>query len=269
MRVDNCDLHTHTTYSDGRSPVDDNVRGAEAAGLDAIAIADHLFPEGSAEFGDRGRLRERLAEVQRARAWASVRVIMAVEATALDLRGAISVGPEDLAGVELVLVDLSKLTAGVGFAVPDGRLRQLDALFGLYSRLAEIPWVDVLAHPFNLGRFGLDLTLSDLPEGALRDLGQHLKAHGVACELISTFWWWWPQLHPDQVAEEYARVVRALAAGGACFTLASDAHANCSVGNLAWAQRVARLAEFGPEQWADLDALLARHPVGTASTAYG
>jgi len=249
----NCDLHTHTTYSDGRSPLVDNVRAGEAAQLDAIAIADHLYPRELDHFSDRNLLKQRFREIEQVRKWASLRVIMAVEATATDTHGGISVNAEDLEDVELVLVDVGGITEGVASAAPEGRNPQLDAVFRLYTRLAEHPLVDVIAHPFNLGRFGLDVTLGDLPDQMLRDLGSHLADHGVAFEIISTFWWWWPQMHPQEVAEAYARVVALVADGGAYFTLSSDAHANCGVGNLGWARRVAGLAGLDNDQWADVE----------------
>ena len=43
-----CDLHVHTNYSkDGESCIEDILRAAEAAGLDAIAITDHDSVDGA------------------------------------------------------------------------------------------------------------------------------------------------------------------------------------------------------------------------------
>ena len=258
IRPEHCDLHTHTDYSDGRGTLVDNVRAAEAAGLDAIAIADHLFPPGDERFSDRERLRRRLEEVRQVRCWANTRVVMAVEATATDVCGGVSIGAQDLEGVELSLVDVGPATAGLAFGVPEGRDRQVDVVRRLYDRLAEQPLVDVLVHPFTLGRFGLDVTLEDIPDSWLQQLGERLSASEVAFEINNGVWWWWPQFQPLQVAESYARVVASLARGGARFVMGSDAHCNTGVGNLVWAQRVASLAGLGQEHWADVEALLMR-----------
>ncbi|MFA0777766.1 MAG: hypothetical protein PVTTEEND_001480, partial [Candidatus Fervidibacter sp.] len=39
------DFHTHTTFSDGRDSVWEMARTADAVGLDAIALTDHLEPD--------------------------------------------------------------------------------------------------------------------------------------------------------------------------------------------------------------------------------
>ncbi|MHB0876275.1 MAG: PHP domain-containing protein [Anaerolineae bacterium] len=258
INAPNCDLHTHTAYSDGRGSVEENVRAAEAAGLAAIAISDHLFGRGDEDHSVRQQLRRRAVDLQQAAAWAETRVIAAVEGTVLSPRGDVSYDQDDLAGIDLALVDTGYRTAGLAFDPPAGRTRQLGAMLGLYGRLASHPLVDVLAHPFTFGRFGLDITLADLPTGDLRDLGSALAGSGVAFELNNGVWWWWPQLQPQQTAEAYARIVAAVADGGARFTVGSDAHCNTGVGNVGWALRVAQLAGIADDRWADLDDLLRR-----------
>lgn len=253
-----CDLHTHTSYSDGRGSIEENVRGAEAADLAAIAISDHLFAPGDEDHSVRGQMRQRAVELQQAAAWAEARVIPAVEGTVLNTRGDLSYVAEDLAGISLALVDTGYRTAGLALDQPRGRARQLAGLLALYGHLAENPLVDGIAHPFTFGRFGLDITLEDLPAADLRDLGSALAAHGVACEINNGVWWWWPQLQPQQAARSYARVVAAIAEGGARFTIGSDAHCNTGVGNVGWSLRVAQLAGLGDNHWAELESLLRR-----------
>ena len=258
IRVPFCDLHTHTDYSDGRGNLTENVRAAEAAGLDAVAIADHLMPPGYEKHADREALLARLTEVRQARCWADTRVIMAVEATVLDPQGRLSAEPADLEGVELTLVDVSWLTAGLAHSVPAGRQTQLANAMQVYRQLACHADVDVLAHPFTLGRFGLDITLEDLPRAGLVELGHALAETGTAFEINNGVWWWWPQCYPRQLAEDYAAVVAAVAECGAKFTLGSDAHCNTGVGNLGWAKRVAEAAGLGEGSWADVEGWLGR-----------
>jgi len=255
----NCDLHTHTKFSDGRTGIEDNVRGAKAAGLAAIAISDYLMARDDPSFSDRDALRRRAGDVRQVAAWANARVIMAVEATATDIAGHISLDDDDRAQVELALVDTGYHTAGLGDAVPAGRARQLEMILTLHERLAANPMVDVLAHPFTYGRFNLDLTLDDLPESFLRQLGARLAERGAAFEINNGVWWWWPQFHPLQLAEAYARVTAGVAAGGARFTLGSDAHCNTGVGNLGWALRVAQLAGLNDNHWAIVEELVGDH----------
>ena len=256
IRVPNSDLHTHTDYSDGRGNLTENVRAAEAAGLDAIAIADHLMPAGYEKHADRDALVARAAEVRQAQCWADTRVIMAVEATVLDPQGTLSAEPADLEGVELTLVDVSWLTAGLAHSVPASRQTQVANALQVYQQLALEAVVDVLAHPFTLGRFGLDITLEDLPRSGLVELGHSLAETGTAFEINNGVWWWWPQCYPRQLAEDYALVVAAVAEGGAKFTLGSDAHCNTGVGNLGWAKRVAELAGLGEASWAEVEGWL-------------
>lgn len=256
IRVSNSDLHTHTSYSDGRGDVTENIRAAEAAGLDAIAISDHLMPVGCEKYADRSALMDRLTEVRQARAWADTRVIMSVEATVLDPQGCLSARAEDLEGVELTLVDVGWLTAGLAHNVPVGKSMQVANTMQVYRKLALDGVVDVLAHPFTLGRFEMDVALDDFPRQELVELGHVLAETNTAFEINNGVWWWWPQCRPRQLLEDYAAVVSAVAEGGAKFTLGSDAHCNTGVGNLGWAKAVAETAGLGEEHWADLDGLL-------------
>lgn len=258
IRVPNSDLHTHTNYSDGRGSLIENIRAAEAAGLDAVAISDHLFPEGQGHYDNRDGLRDRFAEVTQAQVWADTRVIMAVEATVLDPKGSLSVSPDDLESVEMVLADVSSLSAGLAHSLPGGRHQQISTAMQTYMSLAAHGAVDVLAHPFSLGRFGLDITLDDLPESGLVELGQALAESGTAFEINNGLWWWWPQFYPSQLVQDYGRVVAAVAEGGGKFTLGSDAHCNTGVGNLGWALRVAEAAGLSDGHWADVEAIIAR-----------
>ena len=45
-----CDLHVHSTYSDGTWTPAQLIREAEALGLEALALCDHITIAGLAEF---------------------------------------------------------------------------------------------------------------------------------------------------------------------------------------------------------------------------
>ncbi len=51
-----CDLHTHSTYSDGTFSPTELIREAEKAGLEAIVLSDHNTVDGLPEFLEQGRM---------------------------------------------------------------------------------------------------------------------------------------------------------------------------------------------------------------------
>lgn len=61
------DLHTHSTYTDGRSSIEDMVRKARANGLDYIAVTDHSRRIAMSHGLDPKRLREQAREIENLR----------------------------------------------------------------------------------------------------------------------------------------------------------------------------------------------------------
>lgn len=61
------DLHTHSTYTDGRSSIEDMVRKACANGLDYIAVTDHSRRIAMSHGLDPKRLREQAREIENLR----------------------------------------------------------------------------------------------------------------------------------------------------------------------------------------------------------
>ena len=113
------DAHTHTTFSAGRSTVEENVRAAQAAGVECVAITDHFY---SAEH--RASLAERIATVRQVDAESPIKVIIGLEGVILDTEGNVSVTPEDAAQVDWVLVDFGGLGADPRYWIaPDWWIR--------------------------------------------------------------------------------------------------------------------------------------------------
>jgi DNA polymerase (family 10) len=87
-------VHAHTTWSDGRSSLEEMARGAEALGMSYLTITDHSRAAGYAGGLDKDRLLRQWEEIDRVQEKVKVRLLRGTEADILD-DGGIDV-PEDL-----------------------------------------------------------------------------------------------------------------------------------------------------------------------------
>ncbi|MFQ6133651.1 MAG: PHP domain-containing protein [Armatimonadota bacterium] len=230
------DAHTHTNFSDGRNTVAENVRAAEACGLDCVAITDH-FPEEGDWFP------RMVAAVRLADEKSSISVLTGIEATILNVDGDISL-PEDCAAeLDLVLVDIGGRTQGLAVGAPSTRARTVDNLVSCLENVCHNPLVHVIAHPFSVGRLPQSLYLTDLPRSSLLRVADAMRETGTAFEIMNQMYWWFPEVPVTKVTRDYAGLVALIAAEGVKFVLGSDAHSCCGVGNLDWAVQVLRMAE--------------------------
>ncbi len=240
------DLHCHTTFSDGRSSLDLCVRAAEAEGLAALAITDHLYEPGRLSGGR--PLDEYLAAIAAAQERTPVRLLRGVETTALDAAGTPAIDAETRARLELVLCDLSGRTAGIFRDAPAGEAGFFEHLRRCLTGLCENPLVDVLAHPFNVGRLGRGLAPDTLPRSLVEEICAAAAAHSTAFEVMNDLPWWFPEVPVARVTDGYAAVVAVAAEQGCQFTLGSDAHHHQGVGHLTWARRVLERARVPASQ---------------------
>ncbi|NPV48908.1 MAG: PHP domain-containing protein, partial [Armatimonadetes bacterium] len=74
------DAHTHTTMSDGRNSLEENVRCAEAVGLEVLVVSDHFHPE-------RLDLRQYVRAIVEADAASPVKVVPGIEVAVQDSEG--------------------------------------------------------------------------------------------------------------------------------------------------------------------------------------
>ncbi|WP_372480526.1 DNA polymerase/3'-5' exonuclease PolX [Halomicrobium sp. HM KBTZ05] len=159
------DLHTHTTWSDGRATVAEMIEGAAAFGHDYLAITDHATGPGMVGgVGlDDEELRDQLGEIRAAADDAAIDVFAGVEAN-VAADGTVSVGDDLLSDLDLVVASPHAALDG------DGTERLVAA--------ARHPAVDVVGHP--TGRYlnrrpGLDVDVSRLATVA--------ADHGTALEI--------------------------------------------------------------------------------------
>jgi histidinol phosphatase-like PHP family hydrolase len=144
------DLHTHSLFSDGRDSVLDMVRAAEAAGLDTLAVTDHVEAD---RWGNPivDWLDGLLREVEAIRGKAKIRLLVGIEASLLDLKGRATITPQVYNLVDLVLCGIEWGTSGIAQNPPENKVALQRNLVTAYGNLAMNPWVDIIAHPVQLG----------------------------------------------------------------------------------------------------------------------
>lgn len=228
------DAHTHSVFSTGADTVADLVRAAEAAGLEAIAITDHV---GS----DTTDLEARRWEIDRADARSRVAVIPGAQARIADAAGRI-VLPDAAGELPLVLAGFGPDTAGIIHEPPASGGRLLDNVFGALTAVVNDGRVDAVASPFNLGRSEAALGPEDLPRAHIRDLARLMAERNVALELSARAWWWHPRLSIDEFERQWSRVLSVFVAEGVKFIAGTDAHCAGEVGNNHFTRRIMRLS---------------------------
>ncbi len=210
------DLHTHTTWSDGRDTLDDMVAAARALGLRYLAISDHSKSLAMARGLDEDRVRaqwEAIDEINRR--FDDIEVLKACEVDVLaDVR--LDFDDDLLIGFDWVTASLHS-----GFTQSSKRLTQrvLSAI--------EHPLVDAIGHPTGrmLGR----------REGYELDLGvvfARAAETGTFLEINA-------QPRRLDLRADHAR--RALAAG-ARLVIGTDAHSTAELGHARFGVMTARRA---------------------------
>ncbi len=246
------DAHTHTTFSDGRNSVEENVRAAEACGLRCVAITDHLHPGTSYEV-----LHQWVREAERLDAVSPIKVLPGVEGVILDVEGTLSVDEEAARAVKLVLVDFGGLTRGIAEDPPASMARLEENVCAAVINAAQNPVVDAIAHPFNLGRFPAVLTPAQFSRSALRRVARVMAESNVAFEIMNQAHWWYPQMPVVDFTREFAGLLRVFAAEGVKFIVGSDTHSCCGVGNLHYCRELMRAGGIELSQLVDLEKMAA------------
>jgi len=248
------DCHTHTTFSDGRNSVEENVRQAEAMGLELVVITDHLWP-------DTDDLSTHVQRIVAADAESPIHVIPGLEVTVQDAMGTVPLTDHDAGLVRFVLADIGGCTRGVAIDPPADVGRYLSNIFRTTLAMVENPLVHALAHPFNLGRFPATVTPAQLPRSGLREVGAALFEADKAFEIMNQMSWWYPDMSERQFTLEYAELLAVIAEQNAKFVLGSDAHSCGAVGAQGWCRRVMELAGIEKSQLVDLPRKFSdRHP---------
>ncbi|MDA1008703.1 MAG: DNA polymerase/3'-5' exonuclease PolX [Planctomycetota bacterium] len=209
-----CELHAHTTASDGELSIEDLVLAAKARGFHTIAITDHSRSSGQANGLSIERLREHIAAIREVSSMISgIRILAGSEVDIL-ADGSLDY-PDDL---------LSELDIVV--ASPHTALRQdPETATKRLLRAVEHPAVDILGHPTGRmvrGRPGMDPDIAAIAQCAGR--------RGVALEINA---------HPSRLDLRDTHVRIALAAG-AMIAINCDVHSEEHFDNLHFGVATAR-----------------------------
>ncbi len=130
------DLHSHTTYTDGRASLEEMARAAEKAGLEYLAVTDHSQRLAMARGLDPKRLREQWREIEKVQAQLKrLRLLRGIEVDIMED------GSLDLPDV--VLSQLDWVVASVHYKLGQPTREMTRRLV----RAIRNPNVDVIGHP--------------------------------------------------------------------------------------------------------------------------
>lgn len=233
------DLHTHTVLSDGRSSVAEMYAAMNACGLRGMALTDHSFGEADAE-------RLLAAYAANGRGNAFPHLLFGTETCVADLEGAAAV-PEALLGrFDLVLMDFNRI---VFEKLPPAGSRRSRAgqLAEIMVKAAANRMVTIMAHPFNFGRIGM--TPEDFHDGLVEEVARAWVAAGKVFELMNQMYYWYSDIPFERFHREYLRIVRVFLDCGSTFSIGSDTHSCCGVGNFRWVRRVVEELKIPEERF--------------------
>jgi DNA polymerase (family 10) len=211
-----CDLHMHTTESDGRESIATMAAAAQARGLDFIAITDHTQSLAMANGLDEARTLAHAENIRKiSKSLKGFTILAGAEVDILS-DGRLDLTDDCLAALDIVIVSLhSQLQQD-----EDDTTRRL-------IRAIEHPSVDIVGHPtarWLLRREGARFKLEKVIDAAV--------ANGVALEINS-------QPHRLDLCDSHARLARDR---GAKLAINSDAHEVPALGYTRWGILTARRA---------------------------
>lgn len=226
------DMHVHSTFSDGRDTIEDNVAEAERLGLLELTCVDHV------RVGT-DWVPDYVAAVRRVDATTPVRLRCAVEAKLLDTAGNLDL-PPDLAGVDAIYAADHQVPLPHGPLSPravralmaDGVLSAVDVVAAILASteaaVRRYPGV-VIAHMFSvLPKLGL--SEDDVPPGLVEQLAVITARSGAQIEVSER--WSCPN----------ARTLAPFQRHGVPILLSTDSHRSDTIGRYSYCHAV--LAEL-------------------------
>ncbi len=147
------DLHSHSTYTDGRASIEQMATRARAAGLEYLAVTDHSQRLAMARGLDPARLREQWREIEQVgKRLHGITLLRGIEVDIID-DGSLDL-PDD------VLAELDWVVASVHYKLGQGSKEMTQRMITAMRN----PHVDVIGHPSGRLLTGREPSAFDLDE---------------------------------------------------------------------------------------------------------
>jgi putative hydrolase len=227
------DMHVHSTFSDGRDAIEDNVARAEELGLTELGCVDHVR-------ADTDWVPGYVAAVRRVRETTDIALTCSIEAKLLDTTGALDL-PAEIDGVEAIfaadhqvpLADGPNHPRDVRDRLERGDLRAEDVIEAIVTstaRCLDRPEPVVIAHFLSiLPKIGLDE--AEVPPELLRHLASETARTGQRIEISER--WRCPS----------AQTLRPFVEQGVRILVSTDSHRADTIGRYEYCTKV--VAELG------------------------
>ncbi|MBL4637270.1 MAG: hypothetical protein JKY56_25670 [Kofleriaceae bacterium] len=232
IRLDE-DMHVHSTFSDGKNTLLENLRVAEKLGLRRLGCVDHVRE-------DTTWLPLFIYAIENLRTISSLEILACVEAKILDADGRLDV-PNDLSGVDWIYAADHQLPLGdrcytpreIRTAMEQGELHKSDVIATLLratrGAIESYPRV-VIAHLFSILP-KLRISEEDVPLRHIEELARIAKNNGACIEIDER--WRCPSL----------RTIRVFQRAGVPVWASTDSHRREKIGQYTYARGIAESKE--------------------------
>jgi putative hydrolase len=229
------DLHVHSTFSDGRDRIEDNIAAAEALGLSALGCVDHVR-------ADTDWVPSYVEAVRRLRSVTKLELRCGIEAKLLDTTGALDL-PGGIDGIDAIYAADHQVPLAEGPTHPR-EVREriaagdldaaavIDAILTSTARALDRPEHVVIAHFLSiLPKIGL--TEADVPLEGLERLAAETARTGQEIEISER--WRCPS----------AATLRPFLRHGVPIALSTDSHRSDTIGRYDYCLAVRRELQAG------------------------